>query len=473
VANVRSNFKSFNGGVVTPEFYGQIADPKFQTGLATCLNATILPHGPVRNRAGTRFVRETKTSAKKARVIPFTYSTTQTLSIELGDTYLRMHTQGATLLYGVAAAWSNAVTYAVGDLVLSGGVTYYCILAHLNHVPPNATYWYALPATGEFEVPTPYLEADLFDIHYVQSRDVLTLVHPGYAPRELRRLGATDWTLVVISFASELTAPAGPAAAANVTSLRNISAITKANPAVVTTTASHGWLTGQQVYIADVVGMTEVNDQIYTITKTGANTFKLDATDSSGYGAYVSGGTVAKTGGTFTVDYYKVTAVGTDGNEESLPSSEVSANNDLFTTGNYNTITWSAVTSALRYNVYKKNNGLYGYIGQTEELTFKDDNIAADLSVTIPIANTPFNAAGDYPGAVSYFDQRRVFGGTTNKPQNVWMTRPAPRAISPIPSRRAISTASPSASPRARTTLSGISCRWPTCCCSPPQWRAR
>jgi hypothetical protein len=34
-----------------------------------------------------------------------------------------------------------------------------------------------------------------------------------------------------------------------------------------------------------------------------------------------------------------------------------------------------------------------------------------------------FNAAGDYPAAVSYFEQRRCFAGTINKPQNIWMTR--------------------------------------------------
>ena len=43
----------------------------------------------------------------------------------------------------------------------------------------------------------PYLEAELFDVHYVQSADVMTLVHPNHAPKELRRLGATKWELKV------------------------------------------------------------------------------------------------------------------------------------------------------------------------------------------------------------------------------------------------------------------------------------
>jgi hypothetical protein len=37
--------------------------------------------------------------------------------------------------------WSAIQAYAVGDLVVSGDVSYECIQAHTNHVPPNATYW--------------------------------------------------------------------------------------------------------------------------------------------------------------------------------------------------------------------------------------------------------------------------------------------------------------------------------------------
>ena len=34
------------------------------------------------------------------------------------------------------------------DVAISGGSTYVCILAHTNHVPPNATYWAVLGAVG-------------------------------------------------------------------------------------------------------------------------------------------------------------------------------------------------------------------------------------------------------------------------------------------------------------------------------------
>ena len=301
MANVRTFSRSFAGGEVTPEFYGRIDDAKFQTGLAKCLNFFPLPHGPVSNRPGFGFVREVKTSSRKTRLIPFSYSTTQTMVLEFGHEYVRFHTNGATLMNG------------------------------------------AVP----YEVATPYAEADLFDIHYVQSADVLTLVHPNYIPRELRRLGALNWQLSTITFASKLSPPTG-----------------------VTATATPG-----------------------------------------------------STPGTPTTHTYVVSSVGPNGLDESTYSAVAICSNNLFDDGAFNTITWTAASGATRYYVYKLSNGLYGYIGQTQGTSFKDDNITPDVSVTPPEINDPFLGAGNYPAAVSYFEQRRAFGGTLNAPQTLWMTR--------------------------------------------------
>lgn len=303
MANIRTLSRSFAGGEVTPEFFGRIDDVKYQTGMAKCLNFIPLPHGPAANRPGFAFVREVKTSSKRTRLIPFSFSTIQTMVLEFGENYIRFHTDGATLL--------------------SGGVPY--------------------------EVATTYPEADLFDIHYVQSADVLTLVHPNHAPRELRRLGATNWTLTTITFVPQIAAPTGI----------SVIATRAASPS---------------------------NLQDY---------------------------------------FYKVTAVGDDGIEESFASAAGQTNitNNLLQTGAFNTVNWSAVTGAIRYNVYKQDNGLFGYIGQTDALTFKDDNITADLSQTPQQVNDPFTGAGNFPSAVSYYEQRRAFAGTINKPQNLWLTR--------------------------------------------------
>lgn len=72
----------------------------------------------------------------------------------------------------------------------------------------------------------------------------------------------------------------------------NISDITQAANGVVTTSINHDYSTGDKVYIANVGGMTEVNDRVFTITVTGVDTFELNE-NTSLYGAYTSGGTVA------------------------------------------------------------------------------------------------------------------------------------------------------------------------------------
>jgi hypothetical protein len=197
----RALHRSFSSGELTPELFGRVDLSKAQEGLALCQNFQILPHGPAVNRPGTLYVQQVKNIAVATRVIPFTYNSAQAFAIQMGAGYFRFHFQGTTLGAGSPAAWSNVTAYVQGSLAVSGGVNYYCILANTNQAPPNATYWYAMPSDGTYEIPNPYAAADLFDIHFVQSSDVLTLVHPGYAARELRRVGATNWQLVTVTFA--------------------------------------------------------------------------------------------------------------------------------------------------------------------------------------------------------------------------------------------------------------------------------
>jgi hypothetical protein len=125
-------------------------------------------------------------------------------------------------------------------------------------------------------------------------------------------------------------------------------------------------------------------------------------------------------------DSYKVTAVASETLEESLPSVAATCVNFPLSavTGTYNTVTWSAVTGATKYNIYKESNGsgIHGYIGSATALTFTDTNLAPDDSDTPPGARDPF-ASSNYPGVVTYHQQRRVFGGSTTAPQTVWMSQ--------------------------------------------------
>ena len=78
---------------------------------------------------------------------------------------------------------------------------------------------------------------------------------------------------------------------------KSISAITQANPARVTTTNAHDFTEGTPVTIVDVVGMTNVNGNEYYMNIIDSTNFDLYTDenltvtlDSTGFGAYTSGG---------------------------------------------------------------------------------------------------------------------------------------------------------------------------------------
>lgn len=74
-------------------------------------------------------------------------------------------------------------------------------------------------------------------------------------------------------------------------SVLGITAVTKANPGVVTTNLNHGYTSGQMVTINDVVGMIQLNGNTYTATVTGEKTFSIGI-DTTGFTTYTSGGVV-------------------------------------------------------------------------------------------------------------------------------------------------------------------------------------
>ena len=431
--------RSFNGGIISPDMFGRIDDVKNNTGLRSIINMIVLPQGPVSSRPGMAFVREVKDSTKYTRLIPFRYSSTQTQVLEFGEAYIRFHTFGATVMNTASglSAWSSVTAYVPGNRVTKGGKIWYCVVASTNDDPEVGANQYdptpvvsdvweltsaasATPPSGytnsgdqlplvvtvgalvyirviqydttgrwitdsegypeyvetvtevvryvgytgtsvsavtgfwldqgsttpsspvPYEIPSPYAENDLSSLTYVQSGDVLTICHPRYKPRELRRLGATQWVLAEITFGSTLAAP-------------TIDAVTP-------TTAS-----------------SPSDTQVYS---------------------------------------YVATRVTDDQLDESVASAAGTATNQLFDTGAFNVITFSG---SARRNVYKLSGGVYGFIGQTDTASLTDDNIAADISRAPPINQDPFDT--DWPGAVGYYEQRRVFGGTTLLPQTLWMTK--------------------------------------------------
>ena len=72
-----------------------------------------------------------------------------------------------------------------------------------------------------------------------------------------------------------------------------MNAATKANPGAITCTANHLLVNGDRVRITGVVGMTELNGNVYTITKTSATAFTIGV-NTGAFTTYGSAGTVTQ-----------------------------------------------------------------------------------------------------------------------------------------------------------------------------------
>lgn len=145
---------SFDGGEWSPLTYGRSDLQRYKNALATCLNYISTAQGGLTRRPGTKYVANVKNSANAVRLVSFEFSITQAYVLEFGPSYVRFYTNDAQLL--------------------SGGSPY--------------------------EVSTPYAAADLQDLSFVQSADVLYIAHKNYKPRKLQRSGPTSWALNTISF---------------------------------------------------------------------------------------------------------------------------------------------------------------------------------------------------------------------------------------------------------------------------------
>ena len=137
---------SFAGGELSPSLWGRVDLNKYAVGLRRLENFIVHPHGGVSRRPGMRYVALAKGSC---RLVAFQHSLEQAYVLEFGDKYIRFFKGGAP--------------------VMANGVPY--------------------------EIATPYSEAEVWELGFTQSADVLFICHERHVPMELTRYNDTFWTL--------------------------------------------------------------------------------------------------------------------------------------------------------------------------------------------------------------------------------------------------------------------------------------
>ena len=452
---------SFAKGELGGDLHGRVDTAAYQVGIKEGTNMQIHTQGGASNRPGLKFIAPCKSHTNSPVLINFEFKATDTYIIELGNLYARFIRNDAQILEATknitaitranpAVVTAGTHGYSNGDHVFIEGIAGMTELngrffqvanktsttfeltdvydgGASNIDSTNYTAYSSGGTSGKvYEVATPYAQADLDQLKWTQSADVLTITHPSYAPRELTRTDHNAWTITQPSFAPSIADPTGVSVTVNgadnnvfwkykVTAIKeetfeeSLAGIDNSGKTIIGTTAanpvnvninSHDLLTGDEVEINGLTEMTELNDRRFIITKVDANNFTLNNEDGSSYDAETTGGS-NKCHATFDGAGTAASPTGT-----TIPN---------------NTITWSAVSGAIKYRVYraKGGSGVFAFLAETQDLTYSDNTamlLETDLDVTPPTARNPFRVAGEFPSAVGYYQQRRVFGGSSNLP---------------------------------------------------------
>jgi hypothetical protein len=368
---------SFAAGELAPSLHARIDLAKYHVGLATCLNWFIQPQGGAVTRAGTRLVDKVISHTKRSRLIPFQFNTEQAYALEFGDLKMRVIRDGAYVLESAktitgitqanpAVVTSNAHGFSNGDKVFVAGV--------VGMVQVNGRYFTVAGAT-----------ANTFQLSGVDSS--------GYTAYSSGGTVARVFTLTT------------PYAAADLPTLKYMQS-------------------------ADTMTLTHPGYAPRDLTRSAHDSWSLSTITFAATQAAPTALTATPSTLTGSTNWnYRVTAINAENGEESLASDTATVDFKQEhewnpASGDYIDIEWTDAAGADSYNVYKRKNGIYGYIGNASSgaAGFRDTKIDPDTSRTPPKAKNPFNAADKYPGCATYHEERRWFAGSNDQPQTLWAT---------------------------------------------------
>lgn len=348
---------AFHAGEFAPALNARVDLAKYHSAAALLRNFFVDYRGGVSTRTGTKYILQCYKSATAVRLITFQASFTVGYVLEFGDMYIRFFNNGspiletATVISGATQANPGVITnvahgYTTGDWVQIKSVVG---MAQLN------TNYYIVVV----------IDADHYSLTDLNGVAINTTAYSAYVS------GGTAqrvYTLPSPYAASELR---------TIKFAQNVNALILCHP----------------------------NHQPYVLTLIAAANWTLLPII---FGSTISAPTNVVASTTLaagTVNYsYLVTAVDANGQESGPSATAILANKaDLRTVAGTNRITWTAVSGATSYNVYKAElsysgaipaGASFGFIGNCTGVALDDSNIAPDFSLTPPIPQNPFQGAG-------------------------------------------------------------------------------
>jgi hypothetical protein len=247
-----------------------------------------------------------------------------------------------------------------------------------------------------FLLSTPYAAADLPGLRFAQVGDILTICHPNHAPRELvRTVGAGSdpdtWTLSLVSFA--------------------LPAYDGAEPMMLERTAAENaedpeHLAREWTWAVTMVGRWPSGVVFESLPAIVTRVCKYDGTNIREVVGAIPRDVVLTLDRKVTIDF----------NTQGLGLLDY---------------------EPMAIRVYRGRGGVFGYVGESNQPnsttngTFRDYAEDPDFARPPPTGLNPFevrNQGGtllrtEHPAAVGYYEQRQTFGGTTERPTRLFLSR--------------------------------------------------
>lgn len=216
---------NFTAGEISDRLFGRIDVAKYFNAASIIENMIVLKGGGVTKRPPLRFVHGCEDNANRSRVIPFQFNVEQAYVVELGDQIARFYLPGGSWVlenFDISAATQAnpcAITtsanhsFSTGDVVSIAGVVGMTELngnSYTITVTGPTTFTldgidssaYAAYVSGgvvtgpdPYTIAAPWASAELADIQFAQSADVMYIVHRSHKPRTLTRTSATRFSV--------------------------------------------------------------------------------------------------------------------------------------------------------------------------------------------------------------------------------------------------------------------------------------
>lgn len=363
---------SFTGGELSPSLYGRIDLTRYQSSLKTCRNFIAQLYGGADNRPGTKYVAGVKTHSAAVRLIPFAFSTTQTYVLEFGNLYMRVYKDGGQVVYS------------------SGG-----------------------SAGQPVEIATPWTSAQLEQINYTQSADVLTVVHPSHAPRQISRTAHDAWSISVFGNLN------GPFQEINTVEAKTM----YANAATGSVTITTNFDVFDSSYVGSYLYIETTPNVSVEAWETGKATSQNDLIKANGrvYKATspnVTGTTTTRITGTLRPTHTEGKAWdGSNNDEGAVYRAPGSGSNSDARVG----VEWEYLHSGFGIVEITAVGGARSATATV--IKRLPDEAVGSGNATYKWAFEAWGNTQGYPSAVTYYQQRMAFANTPAQPQTVWLSK--------------------------------------------------